>query len=60
MLARLPERQQELVRLKIEHGLSYREIRRSHGLTTSNIGYLLHQSLHKLRADYARIHERSP
>ncbi len=48
-LDRLPENQQEVIRLKIEHGLKYREIAEVTGLSTSNVGYLLHQGLHTLR-----------
>ncbi len=48
-LDRLPENQQEVIRLKIEHDLKYREIAEVTGLSTSNVGYLLHQGLHTLR-----------
>ena len=45
----LPDNQQEVIRLKIEHGLKYREISEVTGLSVSNVGYLLHQGLTTLR-----------
>jgi RNA polymerase sigma-70 factor (ECF subfamily) len=53
MLNRLPEKQQEVLRLKIEHGLRYRQISEITGLSVSNVGYLLHQGLHTLRQQLA-------
>lgn len=50
-VGRLPEREQELIRLKFEHGLSYREMAETTGLSVSNVGYLLHMAIKKLRAD---------
>lgn len=49
MLASLPENQQEVIRLKIEHGLKYREISEVTGLSVSNVGYLIHHGLLSLR-----------
>ena len=49
ILDQLPENQREVIRLKIEHGLKYREIAEVTGLTTTNVGYLLHQGLKSLR-----------
>jgi RNA polymerase sigma-70 factor (ECF subfamily) len=48
-LATLPERQQEVVRLKFEHSLSYQQIAGVTGLSVSNVGYLLHTALKTLR-----------
>jgi RNA polymerase sigma factor (sigma-70 family) len=48
-LRTLTERQQEVVRLKLEHGLSYREIGAVLDLTASNVGYILHHSLQAIR-----------
>jgi len=53
MLGRLPEKQQEVIRLKIEHGLRYRQISEITGLSVSNVGYLLHQGLQTLRRQLA-------
>jgi RNA polymerase sigma-70 factor (ECF subfamily) len=46
----LPARQRELVRLKFQAGLSYKEIADSTGLTVTNVGFLLHTALQTLRA----------
>jgi RNA polymerase sigma-70 factor (ECF subfamily) len=51
LLAHLPENQQEVVRLKLGHGLSYREIGDVTGLSVSNVGFLLHHALRRLRAE---------
>lgn len=48
-LATLPERQQEVVRLKFQSGLRYREIATVTGLTESHVGVLLHEAIQTLR-----------
>jgi len=53
-LATLPERQQELLRLKFQAGLSYAEIARCMDLTTTNVGFLIHTALKKLR-EHCRV-----
>jgi RNA polymerase sigma-70 factor (ECF subfamily) len=50
LLATLPERQQEVVRLKFQSGLSYKEISEVTGLSVSNVGFLLHVAIKTLRA----------
>lgn len=45
----LPERQQEILRLRLHDGLSYKQIAEVTGLTVTNVGYILHQTLHRLR-----------
>jgi len=45
----LTERQQEVVRLKLEHEMTYQEIGDVLGLTASNVGYILHHSLKAVR-----------
>src|SRR5215471_9898309 len=52
-LAELPVNQQEVVRLKFQHDLSYRDIAAVTGLSTSNIGYLLHMAVKRLREQLA-------
>lgn len=45
----LPERQQEILRLRLHDGLSYQQIAEVTGLTRTNVGYLLHQAIAALR-----------
>ena len=54
LLERLPDRQRELIRLKVEGGLSYREMAEVTGLTVSNVGYLLHMGIKALRESMQR------
>ncbi|HLX64221.1 MAG TPA: sigma-70 family RNA polymerase sigma factor [Planctomycetota bacterium] len=46
----LPPNQQEVIRLKFQHGLSYKEISTVTGLTVSNVGFLMHTGIATLRA----------
>ena len=48
-LGALPETQQEVVRLKFRHGLSYREIAEVTGLSASHVGVLIHEGMKTLR-----------
>lgn len=50
LLSDLTERQQEVVRLKFQEGMSYRQIARVTGLTVSNVGFLIHTAVKTLRA----------
>lgn len=45
----LTENQQIVIRLKFEQGMSYQEISDETGLTTSNVGFILHNGLKQLR-----------
>ena len=47
-LARLPERDRQLVVLKVYEGKSYREISEITGLSSGNIGFILHHAMRKL------------
>lgn len=49
-LENLGTRQRELIRLKFEDGLSYKEISDRTKLSVSNVGYLLHHALKDLGA----------
>lgn len=49
LLARLPKNQIEVVRLKFQHNLSYREISAVTGLSESNVGFLIHTAIKTLR-----------
>ena len=48
-LASLPTNQQEVIRLKVQDGLSYREISEVTGLSVSNVGFLLHRGIKTIR-----------
>ena len=49
----LPDRQQELIRLKFQNGLSYKEIAGVMDLTVTNVGVLLHKAIKALRGRLA-------
>jgi len=46
---RLPANQAECLRLKFQHDLSYKEIAAATGLTVTNVGFLIHTGLKRLR-----------
>jgi RNA polymerase sigma-70 factor (ECF subfamily) len=48
-LKHLPPNQQEVVRLKFQNGLSYKEIAGITNLSVTNVGFLLHTALKTLR-----------
>lgn len=48
-LENLPERQQEILRLKFQSGLSYQEIARVMDLSVGNVGFIIHTALKTLR-----------
>ena len=49
LLARLPESQQEVIRLKFQHQMSYREISRITGQSETNVGFLIHRGIKSIR-----------
>ena len=53
ILARLPHNQQEVIRLKFQNDLSYREISQVTGLSISNVGFLIHTGLKTIRHEMA-------
>jgi RNA polymerase sigma factor (sigma-70 family) len=53
-LERLSPNERAVLMLKIKEGRSYQEIAERTGLSTSNVGYLIHQGLKKLTARLAR------
>ena len=55
-VVRLTEQQQEVLRLRLHDGLSYRQIAEVTGMTVTNVGYHLHQAISQLRS---RIEPRS-
>jgi RNA polymerase sigma factor (sigma-70 family) len=53
LIERLPANQQEVVRLKFQTGFSYKEISRITELSVSNVGFLIHTAVNRLRAEFA-------
>jgi RNA polymerase sigma-70 factor (ECF subfamily) len=53
LVADLPHRQQEAVRLKFQGGLSYREIAEVMDTTANNVGVLLHTAINTIRQKLA-------
>jgi RNA polymerase sigma factor (sigma-70 family) len=53
-LETLDDRSRELVRLKFHDELSYKEIAARTGLTTGNVGFILHHALKTIAAELAK------
>ena len=53
-LGALDERSRELVRLKFDDDLSYKEMSARTGLTVSHVGYLLHHALKTIETELAK------
>jgi RNA polymerase sigma-70 factor (ECF subfamily) len=49
LLDRLSENQREVIILKFQQGLSYEEIAKITGLSSGNIGFLIHTGLKRIR-----------
>ena len=49
-VATLPANQQEVIRLKFQNGLAYRQIAGITGLSESNVGFLIHTAIKAIRA----------
>ncbi len=58
LLARLPDRERELVALKYGAGLTNREIARLSGLSETNVGTILHRTVQRLREEWEEQDER--
>lgn len=54
-LAQLPARQAEVIRLKFQHQMSYREIAAVTALSETNVGYLIHVGIQTLRQQSAQF-----
>ena len=50
LLMRLPENQQEVIRLKFQHGMSYRQISGITGHSEVYVGFLIHRGIRTLRS----------
>ena len=53
MIDHLPANQQEVVRLKFQNGFSYKEISQITALSVSNVGFLIHTAVARLRTEFA-------
>lgn len=58
LMGNLPEREQEVLRLKFQNGLSYKEISEITELSVSNVGFILHKTLKELRSQFQQQRER--
>ena len=56
-LTRLTHNQQECIRLKFQHELSYKEIGAITGLSVSNVGFLIHTGLKAVRERMRRTQQ---
>jgi RNA polymerase sigma-70 factor (ECF subfamily) len=48
-ISRLPKEHQEVIRLKFQEGLSYQQISKITGLSATNVGFILSNSVKKIR-----------
>ena len=53
LIDHLPANQQEVVRLKFQQGFSYKEISRITELSVTNVGFLIHTAVTRLRREFA-------
>ena len=53
LIGHLPTNQQEVIRLKFQSGFSYKEISRITSLSVSNVGFLIHTAVTRLRREMA-------
>ncbi len=52
LVSSLPGKQRELVLLKFQQDLSYKEISEVTGMTVSNVGYVLHHAIKELKQQW--------
>jgi RNA polymerase sigma factor (sigma-70 family) len=58
LMGDLPDNQREVIRLKFQSGLTYRQIAEVTGLSASNVGFLIHTGITTLRKQMTdRLHE---
>jgi len=58
-MAALPSKQREVLRLKVEAGLSYKDIAEVMNLTVGNVGFILHSAIARVRESITE-QERAP
>ena len=49
LIGGLPEKQQEVLRLKFQNEMTYKQIAEVTGLSVSNVGVILHNAINALR-----------
>jgi RNA polymerase sigma factor (sigma-70 family) len=54
-IERMEERKRELLRMKFEEGLSYKEMAARTGLSAGNVGYLIHHALRELAGELEKM-----
>ena len=54
-LEKLPPNQQDVIRLKFQGGLSYKDIAKATNLSVTNVGFLIHSGLKTLRQQFANV-----
>ncbi|MCM8538367.1 MAG: sigma-70 family RNA polymerase sigma factor [Lentisphaeraceae bacterium] len=52
LMVKLPAKEQEVLRLKFQNGLSYKEISDITKLTVSNVGFILHKTIKELKGQF--------
>ncbi|MFZ4682570.1 MAG: RNA polymerase sigma factor [Terrimicrobiaceae bacterium] len=60
LVARLPQQQRELVKLKFEGGLSYKEMSETLRISVSHVGVQLHEAIQTLRTHWNRSEITTP
>ena len=55
ILGRLPSRQQQVVPLRFQGGLSYKDISAATQLSVSNVGYILHEAIRRIRCEVRKM-----
>lgn len=55
LIAQLPERQREAVKLKFIAGLDYKQISQAMDTTIGNVGYLIHHGVQSLRQKWTAL-----
>ena len=58
LLSGLPANQREVIRLKFQNQMSYREISQLTRLTETNVGFLIHTAIKTLRRRFERLDSR--
>ncbi len=54
-LGLLPEREQEVVRLKFQRRLSYREIANITGHSVDHVGVMIHNAIQRVSREFAAV-----